>query len=570
MTRSAFFLLLCVIAIIVIGSLSRGANPGGEGQQPIENALAVQKTVLLARDYLQASAPKKAVDVLEANLGLINGDRKYLALLRDAYRSYIRDLALAHQQDLAEVYQKRLKILEDYEANRQAASAPGATATAQAAPTTVAGAVRPTVFLRPKVNTYLTHLASSPSSTTAAAPVPPLARPDPFDAANEIKLATRSNPQPPNPGKALVAKADEEFIQKRYAAAKQLYEQAYKADTKAMTDEGRGRWAYCQLQLVVEQANRFPEQPCDWAKLELDVRTAVAAAPQLSGTADMILGELAKRRGGTPSVIRGSMPAVAVKHKPRGDHGWLVAETTNFRIFHNQTQEFAESVAQAAEATRSQMLRKWFGKDGEDWSPQCDIYLHGNAADYSQHTGQNAASPGHSRIDLDPNAGRVVVRQVHLRCDNTSLLDAVLPHETTHVVLAGQFGSNRHVPRWIDEGIAVLTEPADKVQQHRTNLVTGLQNKKLIPLKTLLQMEDYPPPAQISVFYAQSVALVDFLTKEKGPVVLTQFAREALQSGYEPALRKYYGYQTIAELQDRFTERVLGGISSGQPTNGER
>jgi hypothetical protein len=216
------------------------------------------------------------------------------------------------------------------------------------------------------------------------------------------------------------------------------------------------------------------------------------------------------------------------------------------------------------------MLRKWFGKDGEDWSPQCDIYLHGNAADYSQHTGQNAASPGHSRIDLDPNAGRVVVRQVHLRCDNTSLLDAVLPHETTHVVLAGQFGSNRHVPRWIDEGIAVLTEPADKVQQHRTNLVTGLQNKKLIPLKTLLQMEDYPPPAQISVFYAQSVALVDFLTKEKGPVVLTQFAREALQSGYEPALRKYYGYQTIAELQDRFTERVLGGISSGQPTNGER
>ena len=38
-----------------------------------------------------------------------------------------------------------------------------------------------------------------------------------------------------------------------------------------------------------------------------------------------------------------------------------------------------------------------------------------------------------------------------------------------------------------------------------------------------MQMESYPPPAQIGTFYAQSVALVDYLTKLKGPLVLTQF-----------------------------------------------
>ena len=59
-----------------------------------------------------------------------------------------------------------------------------------------------------------------------------------------------------------------------------------------------------------------------------------------------------------------------VKHSPRGDHGWQVAETEHFRIFHNQTKERAESVAQAAEATRSQMYRKWLGTENDEWRTQ--------------------------------------------------------------------------------------------------------------------------------------------------------------------------------------------------------
>jgi hypothetical protein len=193
-----------------------------------------------------------------------------------------------------------------------------------------------------------------------------------------------------------------------------------------------------------------------------------------------------------------------------------------------------------------------------------EIYLYTNASEYSQHTGQPATSPGHSRIDLDPSYSRIVLRQVHLRCDNAALLEAVLPHETTHVVLAGHFG-NKHVPRWVDEGVAVMTEPQDKVDQHKKNLAKSLQNHELIPLRDLLQMDSYPSPSQIGTFYAQSVALVDFLAKQKGPVVLTQFVREALSGGYEPAFRKYYGFQSINELQDRFTERVLAEANGSLP-----
>src|SRR5262249_25566409 len=106
--------------VVVIGSLFSAANRGSENETTIDNALAVQKALLVARDHLQRSEAKKAVELLEANLTRVNGDRKFLALLRDAYRSYIKDLSLAHQSELVEVYQNRLKIIEDYEASHQA------------------------------------------------------------------------------------------------------------------------------------------------------------------------------------------------------------------------------------------------------------------------------------------------------------------------------------------------------------------------------------------------------------------------------------------------------------------
>ena len=66
MTRSRFFLVLCLTAAVVVGSLAIAANPGSEGSGSVENSLAVQKAVLQARDHLLRAESKKAVEVLEA------------------------------------------------------------------------------------------------------------------------------------------------------------------------------------------------------------------------------------------------------------------------------------------------------------------------------------------------------------------------------------------------------------------------------------------------------------------------------------------------------------------------
>ena len=53
MTRSGFFLTLCVTAAIVVGSLAIAANPGSDNTPTsIENSLAVQKAILQAKDFL--------------------------------------------------------------------------------------------------------------------------------------------------------------------------------------------------------------------------------------------------------------------------------------------------------------------------------------------------------------------------------------------------------------------------------------------------------------------------------------------------------------------------------------
>src|SRR5262249_8797048 len=136
----------------------------------------------------------------------------------------------------------------------------------------------------------------------------------------------------------------------------------------------------------------------------------------------------------------------------RNAQGWYVGETTNFRVYHVQSPEIARKAAEVAEQTRTQMYYKWFGRLAPNWNPKCEIYLYPTCQDYSRATGAPTSSPGHSTCVLD--GGGVMGRQLDLHCeDSAEMLTAVLPHETTHVVLAGNFG-DQAVPRWVDEGIA--------------------------------------------------------------------------------------------------------------------
>lgn len=557
MLRRRPFSLLWLGLLFVLGSGPLPANPPADKDAAINSTLALQRAVLTARHHLLAGESKKAVDILEEQVARINGNAEFLRVLSEAYRAYIKDLWLANNAAAARRYLERLCILDPAAAQDTSLRPPETTVTI-VPPEAKGGLLQnlPAKFFpnfalnNPKKETP----PAKPSSVRAKVEN---TVPDTNPFAPEYRLPSAGDPAPDQHARALVSRAEEEFSRRRFAEAQVLFAQAYEADKNAVTNS-RARWAYCMLNQVVDQLNQPGQTQTSLTALEQQVQGALALAPSLQDTGKWLLREIDQRQktqvaGPLPDVIA----EVTVRHLGRNKEGWQVAETTYFRIFHNLSPEQIDRVASIAEKTRRDMYRKWFGNDGIDWAPKCELILHPTGTDYSRMTGVSSASPGHSRIESDPSGQRVLSRRMDLRCDNPGMLDAVLPHETTHVVLAGMFGKYA-VPRWADEGIAVLTEPSPKVDLHRRNLDRCSREGSLFSVKELMQLQDYPQPRRIGAFYAQSVCLVEFMTELRGPQVFTAFLRDGLRDGYDDALRKHY-HLDMNELQDRWHQRLVQG-----------
>jgi hypothetical protein len=297
--------------------------------------------------------------------------------------------------------------------------------------------------------------------------------------------------------------------------------------------------------------------------MESEVNAALRLAPRLA-YGKILLTEIGKRRGEGTGGRDGDRAAdIAVRHLGANADGWNVAETDNFRIFHNQPREVAEQAARVAERTRAAMQRRWFGRNGPAWNPKCDLFLHASGADYSKVTGAPSSSPGHSSFRIE--GGQVVGRRIDLHCDDLNMLGAVLPHETTHTVIAGNLGE-QPVPRWADEGMAVLTEPRDKIERHLRKLPGYRQQRQLFAVGQLMQMNEYPDARYVGAFYAQSVSVVEFLTTQthKNPEEFTQFVRDGQRDGYEASLKRHYGYNSFAEMERSWAVYAFSDVNARQ------
>lgn len=552
MAMDGFFALCCASAVLMAtpSGTASAATPEDK-DQAIHATLAVQTAIQQAREFLLRNDFRSAVYALEGQLSRINGNRQYLSMLQEAYRGYIKELRLARQEVQAQVYLDRLRILDPGAALDKALTGPAAVAAALGNQTQTKAPAA---------------VASSGSATGArnanmAAPAGTIRlkgdeeTDDPFHPSRALTKPNATPTLSAAKAKELLARAEQEFESRRYREARILYDQVHRED-RSLIEGSRERWAYCKLSHVVEQMNQAtPNQPLP-EDLENEVRLALNLAPRLQDHGHSVLSELQKRRS---QFIDPTVVAIPVKHVERNAAGWAGVETVNFRVFHNQPRDVAEKAARVAEATRIAMQRRWFGAIGPDWNPKCEVYLHATAEEYSRVTGVPTTSPGHSSIQQE--AGRVVSMKIHLHCDNPNLLTAVLPHEATHAVLAGQFG-DQMVPRWADEGMAVLSEPRDKIDRHLQQLPKCRQEGTLLRLRDVMTLNDYPDPRYITAFYAQGVSVVDFLTKEKGTQLFSEFLREGMRIGYEPALLRFYNFRGFEELEQRWMQFAFGSAGS--------
>lgn len=243
----------------------------------------------------------------------------------------------------------------------------------------------------------------------------------------------------------------------------------------------------------------------------------------------------------------------SVTHEPsEGD--WSVAQTTNFRIYHRHGKDYAARAARVAEEALATAQRKWLGGAVLAWRDRCELYLYASPEQYEAATGAPPDSPGHTNVATDGE--RVISRSIHLHGTNGELLRCVLPHEVTHAVLSSWFGV-RPPPRWADEGMAVLAEPRDRVDGHLRLLSRWRADGRLLPLRRLVEMQDYPSPERVPAFYAQSVSVVKFLVAEKGPQTFARFVRDGLRDGNVRALKRHYNWD-FADLERRWREHAFG------------
>ncbi len=388
--------------------------------------------------------------------------------------------------------------------------------------------------------------------------------------------------------------ADRLFKAKEYVGAGECY--AALASENMLPADRANHWAYCRIVGVAKRINARPKTADEWDEIEAEIQNIQRLAPKL-WYGEYLRNKLAEvrkiRSRSQPQrdnlVVRGSAPddgqardrrfprlfgksqrtapsnskadaedtprtaaapATTAEAPAAAGSGlaWQVRETPNFRILHTDAQ-LAELAARAAEKVRAEQAKKWGSPElQKPWSPKCEIQLHPTGKAFALATGQAETTPGFSTIES--NGNRVTTRRILLRGDHPQLLDAILPHELTHVVLADLFTS-QVIPRWADEGMAVQAEPSAEQNLRAAELDEALASGKVFDLRQLMSVET-PAEKDWSLYYAQSVSLTRFLVAQGTPEQLITFVRESGTNGIEPALREVYRINGYAELQERW------------------
>ncbi len=79
-------------------------------------------------------------------------------------------------------------------------------------------------------------------------------------------------------------------------------------------------------------------------------------------------------------------------------------------------------------------------------------------------------------------------------------------------------------PRWLDEGIALLADSAEKQRLHARDLADAQSRRLTFRAVELMNLDRYPHASRVPAFYAQSASLTGFLARQGKPSLLLEFA----------------------------------------------
>ncbi len=229
---------------------------------------------------------------------------------------------------------------------------------------------------------------------------------------------------------------------------------------------------------------------------------------------------------------------------------WGEQLSANFVVhFPNRHATQAAAAAETCEALRQQLADYWTDDAVSlpNWQQRCHVVLHATAAGYVRAVGEGAQNTS-GCATLKRLKGQVISRRIDLRLDRPDPLARVLPHELTHVLLA-DLCAVETLPRWADEGTALLADTAEKQTGHLRDFHAARQAGTARRATALLALADYPPASEQAAFYGQSLALVQLLVEKKSPAQFLRFLEAGEENGYPAALSDHYGLGEVATLE---------------------
>jgi RNA polymerase sigma factor (sigma-70 family) len=204
------------------------------------------------------------------------------------------------------------------------------------------------------------------------------------------------------------------------------------------------------------------------------------------------------------------------------------------------TPENCRRIATAAEGLRGKLAKLWLGKELPDWPKPCPVKV----------IVATTAASGATTFVFDDGATAPV--QMALTGTLERILYSQLPHEIAHTVLAAHFG--RPVPRWADEGVAVLSEDETERNRH-ANLMTELLNGgRALRLAYLLPLKEYP--SDIMTLYAQGYSVTRFLVEKGDRGGFLEFVKAGMTHGWTQAARSTYNVAELADLEKEWIDSL--------------
>ncbi len=219
--------------------------------------------------------------------------------------------------------------------------------------------------------------------------------------------------------------------------------------------------------------------------------------------------------------------------------------TRNF-VVDAPTPEIARQVAVAAEQYRVQLAQEWLGQSLRPWYRPCRVWVK---------VGRVGAG-GATTFAFD--RGEVFGWRMTIQGPLDRILDSVLPHEVSHTIFACHF--RRPLPRWADEGAATLAEDESEKRRQKLLFEQVIENRRRIPLRTLLSMKNYPRDANnVLTLYAEGFSLADYLVQRGGKARYLKFLNSAHYRGWDRAVAQFYGLSNVGVLDKKWNAWIMAG-----------